>query len=219
MSEAVYSEKPPTPSSIVVSFISPVIGFLCIIWGLSLNNGIVIGVGVFTLFIGVIHAMPFFDRTILLTNKEIQVKLWWFEDKIPIEDVVSIERANKPEKTLVGWGVTPMGFGYRWLIFPLGVIKSKRTRWYVFGEGQTYVKINKRNGDAVCIGVENPEEFMNRWKILQSQQDYVDASQKVCACCDKPISFGEGWTEKENNPYHWECWRKGHDEIQVGTDG
>jgi hypothetical protein len=41
-----------------------------------------------------------------------------------------------------------------------------RTRWYFFGGGRTYFRIQKRNGEAVCIGVKNPEEFVNKWKML-----------------------------------------------------
>ena len=164
----VYSEKPHIPSSITVSFLAPVLGSLLIVWGLLSMHGIVTWVGVFVLLIGFMHAIPFFNRRILLTNKEIQVELWWFKDKIPIEDVLSIERVNRLGRPLAGWGVTPMGFGYRLLFFlHLGVIKSRGTRWYVFGDRETYLKISKRNGEAVCIGMENPEEFIDRWKALR----------------------------------------------------
>ncbi len=149
-----------------------------------------------------LQAIPsIFKRKILLTTGGIQVEYGFYGDRIPIHDIKSIELVEKP---LLSYR-PPWSLRKRRLCY--GVVKTDGAKWYVFSGRRTYIKINKRNGDAVCIGVENPEEFMNRWKVLQSQQgSSAEISQRVCADCGKPISYGEGWIEKENKPYHLECW-------------
>ena len=169
MGESVlYSEKPPIPSSIALGFIAPILGSFFIMWGVSLKNGVCTWSGLLILSVGVLHVFPFFDRNLLLTNKSIRIKLWWLEDRIPLEDIVSIEPTNRPRMPLLGWGVGPLGFGYRLLILPLGVISSKGTKWYVFRGGLTYLKINRQSGKPVCVGASNPEDFLDKWKMLQN---------------------------------------------------
>ena len=124
------------------------------------------------LIFGVVMPLPFIlKREILLTNNEFRIKFGLYKDIIALDDVESIKQVKRPW-TFVGLSGGPCARA--WMqrsrgILICGVAITKGVKYYVFGGRRTYFKISKRNGDAVCIGVENPEEFMKRWKMLQFQ--------------------------------------------------
>ena len=51
----------------------------------------------------------------------------------------------------------------RFFSFLIGWTKTKEeeTKWYFFGAKRYYFKINRQEGTAVCIGVDNPKLFAN----------------------------------------------------------
>jgi hypothetical protein len=111
----------------------------------------------------------------------IKFKLCTSLDNISKYDIISVEPIGeaKPEY-LFGQAWGPGGYGFRNLFLPLGVVTTKEAKWYVFGGGRAYIKIRRKSGKAVCVGVKDPGGFMNRWKMLQSQLgDSVDGSQKL----------------------------------------
>ena len=138
--------------------VSPIINILIAMW----------------LIFGVVMPLPFIlKREIHFNPYGFHVKFGLYEDKVAIDDIESIEQVRRPW-TYVGPNGGPCARARSWMQWSVGILIcgvaiTKGVKYYVFGGRRTYFKINKRNGDAVCIGVENPEEFMNRWKMLQFQ--------------------------------------------------
>ncbi len=119
------------------------------------------------LILGPIMPIPFIlKREIHITNTMFHVRFGFSEDNIALYDIESIERVKRRPVMFSGirnWVSGPdgsLGWGQPLGLFLLGVAKIKGVKWYVFGMRQTYLKVNKRNGDAVCVGVRNPELFL-----------------------------------------------------------
>lgn len=119
----------------------------------------------FGLVSGFLWPVPFMlKREIHITSNNFHVRFGFFKDNIPFHEIESIERVERRPSVLCGigdWCSGPDGWlTWAWGFFPIGVAKIKGVKWYVFGMGHTYFKVNRRNGNAVCVGSRNPELFL-----------------------------------------------------------
>ena len=156
------------------------LGHILVIWVLpggmdakmaaTLLSGIIWGI--IFLVMGAIMVVPFIrHREISLTNNELRLKLGLLKDNISKYDIISVEPIGetKPHfvfawKYSLGVMITNVFALKYYLGDYLGVMITKDAKWYVFGGGRTYIKIRRKSGKAVCVGVRNPEEFMTRWR-------------------------------------------------------
>jgi len=139
------------------------LGHILVIWvlpgGIDAKMAATLIVGlirrIILLVMGAIMVVPFIrHREISLTNNELRLKLGLLKDNISKYDIISVEPI----------GETKPDFGEAW--GSLGVMITKDAKWYNFGGGRTYIKIRRKSGKAVCVGVRDPEEFMTRWKAI-----------------------------------------------------
>lgn len=122
------------------------------------------------LILGPIMPIPFIlKRQILLTSNGVHIEFGFFKDTIPLFDIESIEPVKKPLIYSATWVSGPSGWwNWGWGLFIVGVTKIKGVKWYVLRMGRNYFRIDKRNGDAICVSISRPEEFMEKWKMLKS---------------------------------------------------
>ena len=204
-----YTEKPLSPYFLIgILFVAIIpIGLSLFIWSYPMSMGVRISA---TLLIGIIFLIiwgaltipSIRHRELSLTEEKLHVRLGPSEENISIYDIISIEPVEKPE---IIWGEL-IGTGYRsagWMILPFGVALEKSgVKWYVFGAGRTYFKIKRKSGNPVCVGVTNSNEFLEKWRMLQTRiiASQIQKLQK---------SYSYITTQKDGDPrikpYVWEA--------------
>ena len=120
-----------------------------------------------------------------LSDSQLRIRSGFYKKSIDLESITD----------------TKVDRSYSLLAIRPPAVKYRDRVWLIGGFGRIMITPD----DPVMF----VKELKKRWKALRSQEgSSVDASQGVCACCGKPISYGEGWTEKKNEFYHWDCYRK-----------
>lgn len=124
-------------------------------------------IGTIIMVLGSVFAIPFaIYREIVITKHELYVRWGFNKDKIPLENVAQVGIIEEPKKPQ-GIVSSPFGYGFGFLLIPVGVVKSKASKWYLFGSNPTYYQIRIKTGRILILGINNSERFTNFWQQLR----------------------------------------------------
>jgi hypothetical protein len=177
LTEELYFEKPFSWFILMRPLSWWLIGSMFLFFSFNLGG---LFIFVISLIFGIFNVVPFIlKKDILLTDKELSLKLGFCEDVIEIENIVSIQYiGEKPLLDVISkftwevfwnWGL--------WNLPPfLGVYWTKtdgeETKWYIYGSKRRYLRINRKKGIPICIGVNEPMLFASNLEKLRLDIGY-----------------------------------------------